>query len=195
MNLEPGNDMSGIKRKISRARRLVANSATAVHRFARNLRPAVLDDLGLIPALNAYNKQISKKRKIKILLKEFGQVEALESAKQIVLYRVAQEALTNVVRHAKATEVRMSIRRVRDSIQMEIKDDGKSFDVKKTLFARNNRRLGLVGMKERIEMVGGNLTIASAPGKGTTLLTQIPLDELAPTKSSEPDSGGREQSA
>jgi PAS domain S-box-containing protein len=195
LNLEPGVDMSGMKRKIARARRLVTNSATAVHRFARNLRPAVLDDLGLIPALNAYNKQISKKKNIKIQLREFGQVEELESTKQIVLYRVAQEALTNVVRHAKATEVRMSIRRVRDAIQMEIKDDGRSFDVKKTLFARNNRRLGLVGMKERIEMVGGNLTIESAPGKGTTLLTRIPLEEMTPTKGREPDFGGREQSA
>jgi signal transduction histidine kinase len=106
----------------------------------------------------------------------------LENTKQTVLYRVAQEALTNVVRHARATEVRMSIRRLDDSILMEIKDDGKSFDVNKAFLARGNLRLGLIGMKERIEMVGGNLTIESIPGIGTTLLTTIPLRGLAPLK-------------
>lgn len=182
LRLGPGVDASSINKKLARARRLVAKSATAVHHFARNLRPSVLDDLGLIAALNAYNRQLSKKKKIKIQLTESGKIEALENTKQTVLYRVAQEALTNVVRHARATEVRMSIGRIDDSIFMEIKDDGKAFDVNKTLRDRGNLRLGIVGMKERIEMVGGNLSIESIPGIGTTLLTKIPLQGLAPVK-------------
>jgi len=182
LQLGQGIDPASINKKLARARRLVAKSATAVHRFARNLRPSVLDDLGLIPALNAYNKQISKKKKIRIHLTESGKIEALENAKQAVLFRVAQEALTNVVRHARATEVKISIRQVDDSILMEIKDDGKAFDVNKTLQSRGNLRLGIVGMKERIEMVGGNLSIESIPGIGTTLLTKIPLRGMAPLK-------------
>jgi PAS domain S-box-containing protein len=182
LNLGPIVDASSIKKKIAKARRLVENSATAVHRFARNLRPAALDDLGLIPALEAYNNALSKKKKIRIQLTKFGEIEALENTKQTVLYRVAQEALTNVVRHARATEVRMSVMRLENAVLMEIKDDGKAFDVKKALVARGNLRLGLVGMKERIEMVGGDLTIESVPGTGTTVLTRIPMQELAPLR-------------
>jgi signal transduction histidine kinase len=182
LNLGRGVDGSSIKKKISKARRLVEKSATVVHRFARNLRPAALDDLGLIPALEAYNKALSKKKKIRIQLTKIGEIEALENTKQTVLYRVAQEALTNVVRHARATEVRMSLMRLENSVLMEIKDDGKAFDVKKALVARGNLRLGLVGMKERIEMVGGDLTIESVPGTGTTVVTRIPLQELAPLR-------------
>jgi PAS domain S-box-containing protein len=191
----PEFDAPSMRRKIARAQRLVASSASAVHRFARELRPAALDDLGLIPALNAYNRRLAKKKKIKIRLTEFGGIEALESEKQTVLYRVAQEALTNVVRHAKATEVRMSVRRLASSIQMEITDDGKSFDVNKILLARNNRRLGLIGMKERIEMVGGNLTIESSPGNGTTVRTQIPLNGSKSAKSGGEATGAGAQSS
>jgi hypothetical protein len=90
----------------------------------------------------------------------------------------------------------MSIRRLKDSVFMEIKDDGKSFDVNKALTARGNLRLGLVGMKERIEMVGGNLTIESIPGVGTTLLTKIPVRGLAyPNGREEDSSKGAEDSS
>jgi signal transduction histidine kinase len=90
----------------------VENSVKAVHQFARELRPAVLDDLGLIPALHAYSKNLAERRKLKIRMTAFGGVEALGGAKRTVLFRVAQEALTNVARHANATEVGMSISEV-----------------------------------------------------------------------------------
>ncbi len=164
-----------LKEKIARTQRMVANSVNAVHRFARELRPAVLDDLGLIPALHAYSKSLAERKKIKIQLTAFGGVEALGSAKRTVLFRVAQEALTNVARHAHATQVRMSLSKVSDTIRMEISDNGTAFDVRKVLRARNPKRLGLVGMKERVEMVGGTLTIVSAAGKGTTVRAEVPL--------------------
>jgi len=108
-------------------------SVNAVHRFARELRPAVLDDLGLIPALHAYNESLAKRKKLKIQLTAFGGVEALASAKRTVLYRVAQEALNNVARHARATQVKMSICKIPGGIRMEISDNGKSFQVEKRL--------------------------------------------------------------
>ena len=122
-----------LKEKIARTQRLVENSVNAVHRFARELRPAVLDDLGLIPALHAYSKSLAERKKIKIQLTAFGGVEALGSAKRTVLFRVAQEALTNVARHAHATQVRMSISKIAGTIRMEISDNGKSFHVGKVL--------------------------------------------------------------
>jgi signal transduction histidine kinase len=163
-----------IKLKIARTQRLVANSVSAVHRFARELRPAVLDDLGLIPALHAFSKNLAERKRLKIELTAFGGVEGLSAAKRTVLYRVAQEALTNVARHAHASRVRVTIARLPHGIRLEISDDGKSFPVEKVFLAKTNRRLGLLGMKERVEMVGGTLAIESRPGEGTTVRAEIP---------------------
>jgi signal transduction histidine kinase len=164
-----------LKEKIAHTQRLVENSVNAVHRFARELRPAVLDDLGLIPALHAYGKSLAERKKFKIQMTAFGGVEALGGAKRTVLFRVAQEALTNIARHANASQVRMSISEVLGAIRMEISDNGKSFHVDKALQANNNKRLGLIGMRERVEMVGGKLTIESTSGKGTTVRAEIPF--------------------
>jgi two-component system, chemotaxis family, CheB/CheR fusion protein len=161
--------------KIAHTQRLVENAVHSVHRFARELRPSVLDDLGLIPALHAYSKNLADRKKIKIQLTAFGGIEALGAAERTTLFRVAQEALTNVTRHAQASTARISITQIPGAVRMEVSDDGKSFQVGKTLLAKNNKRLGLVGMRERVEMVGGNLTIESTPGKGTTVRTEIPF--------------------
>ena len=169
--------LRALKEKIARTQRLVEKSVNSVHRFARELRPAVLDDLGLIPALTAYSKSLAQRKKLRIQMTAFGGVEALGTVKRTVLFRVAQEALTNIARHAQATEVRMSISEISGAIRMLISDNGRSFDVKKALFSRNPKRLGLVGMKERVEMVGGNLTIESLPGKGTTVRAEIPFNQ------------------
>ena len=161
--------------KIGRTQRLVEGAVNAVHRFARGLRPAVLDDLGLIPALHAYSKSLAAKKQMKIQLTAFGGVETLGDAERTVLFRVAQEALTNVARHANATAVKIAISAAGKAIRMEISDNGKSFQVRKTLL-QDNQRLGLVGMNERMEMVGGSLAIESAPGRGTTVRAEIPFD-------------------
>jgi signal transduction histidine kinase len=168
--------LHALKSKIARTQRLVTNSVNAVHRFARELRPAVLDDLGLIPALNAYSKSLAERKNLKIHLSAFAGVEALGSAKRTVFFRVAQEALTNVARHAQATLVSMKIREIKGSIRMEVSDNGKSFAVDKVLLAHTRNRLGLVGMRERVEMVGGRFSIVSTPGKGTTVRAEIPFD-------------------
>jgi two-component system sensor histidine kinase DegS len=164
-----------LQRKIARTKRLVEHSVHAVHRFARELRPAVLDDLGLIPALHAFSQNLAARKKIRIQITAFSGVEALTNAKRTVLYRVAQEALNNVARHAEATEVKLIIVQIPGGIRMEIGDNGKSFPVAKTLLARTNKRLGLVGMRERVEMIGGRLAIESAAGVGTTIRTEIPF--------------------
>jgi signal transduction histidine kinase len=147
----------------------------AVHRFARELRPSALDDLGLIPALHSYCKNLAVRKKFKIKLTAFAGVEDLDNDKRTVFFRVAQEALNNVARHSHATEVAVTIIPVPGALQLEIHDNGKSFQVEKTLLAKSNKRLGLIGMRERVEMVGGTLVIESTPGRGTAVRAKIPF--------------------
>ena len=163
----------GLDRNIARTQRLVEKSVKIVHEFARELRPAVLDDLGLIPALHAFVKLFSKRTRIRVHLKVFAAVEDLDTVRRTVLFRVAQEALTNVSRHAQASQVEVSIQKLPDRICMKIKDDGKSFQVERMMRYRGRKHLGLLGMRERLEMVGGHFDVESAPGKGTTITAQI----------------------
>lgn len=168
-------NIKDLQKRITSTQRLVEKSVEIVHKFARELRPSVLDDLGLIPALHSFVKTFSKRTRVGIGLRIFAGVEQLDGAKRTVLYRVAQESLTNVARHAKATHVEMCIEKISDSVHMQIQDNGKSFPVQRTLHAKKNNRLGLLGMRERVEMVGGRFSIESAPGKGTTIEVQIPF--------------------
>ena len=163
-----------LDRDIASTQRLVEKSVDIVHRFARELRPAVLDDLGLIPALHSFVKTFSKRTHIHIHLQAFAGVEELDIVKRTVLFRVAQEALTNVARHAKASRVELNLVKLPDGVVMRIKDNGKSFDVERTLQANAGKRLGLLGMRERVEMVGGTFGVKSVPGEGTTIQVEMP---------------------
>jgi PAS domain S-box-containing protein len=171
-------DTNGLDRYIVRTQRLVEKSVDIVHEFARELRPAVLDDLGLIPALHSFAKLFSKRTRVHVHLTAFAGVEQLDIAKRTVLFRVAQEALTNVDRHAQAHRVEVNIKKLDDSIGMKIKDDGKSFSVEQQLHAKGGKRLGLLGMRERVEMVGGTFCVESTPGKGTAIEVEIPFAKV-----------------
>jgi signal transduction histidine kinase len=120
-------------------------------------------------------KEFTKRTRILIHFTAFRAVERLSSDKRTVLYRVAQEAFSNVAKHAQASAVEVRIQMRQGAIRMEIHDNGRSFQVQRVLFARRIRRLGLIGMRERVEMVGGSFTIESEPGKGTTVRAEIPL--------------------
>jgi signal transduction histidine kinase len=178
---EAGINTGGLKRNISLTQKLVAKSADIVHRFARELRPAVVDDLGLVPALHSFLKSFMTRTGIRTHLTVSKGVEAIDAARSMVLYRVAQEALTNVARHAHASRADVIIRKEGKFIRMEIKDDGRSFRVEPVLLAGGTRRLGLLGMRERVEMVGGFFEIESLPGKGTTIIAHVPAGGALPT--------------
>jgi signal transduction histidine kinase len=171
------SNTKGLKRRIARTQQLVEHSVNIVHRFARELRPTVLDDVGLIPALHSFMKDFTKRTGIHIHFTTFtfAKIKQLDGDKRTVLYRVAQEALTNVARHAHASRAEVGIQKLDGAIRMRIKDDGKGFQVERVLDAEKNKRLGLLGMRERLEMVGGNINIESAPGEGTTIQAQVPL--------------------
>ncbi|HXI69038.1 MAG TPA: PAS domain S-box protein [Verrucomicrobiae bacterium] len=162
-------------RHLALTQRLVEKSVGIVHRFARELRPAVLDDLGLVPALLSFLKDFTAQTGVRTHLTAFAGVERLDATRRTTLYRVVQEALTNVARHAHASRVEVRIQKLTDGgLCMKIIDDGKSFSVEQTLVVTNGKRLGLLGMRERLEMVGGRFEIESAAGKGTTIIAQLP---------------------
>jgi signal transduction histidine kinase len=168
-----GLNTKDFARNIARTQRLVEKSVHIVHRFARELRPAVLDDLGLIPALHAYLKSFMADTGIRVSLQVFAGIERADAALRTVLYRVAQEALTNVSRHAHASHVTVSIEQRPQDLCMKITDDGQAFDVEHAL--QSGKRLGLLGMRERLEMVGGSFSITSVTGQGTTIEARLPL--------------------
>jgi PAS domain S-box-containing protein len=174
-------NLKNLRKKITRTQRLVEKSVTIIHRFARELRPTVLDDLGLVPALQSFIKDFTKRTKIRIRFTAFAGVEQLNSAQRTVLYRVAQSALANVHKHAKASDVKVSIHKLQGTIRLEIHDNGKSFEMERVLFAKRHKRLGLLGSRERVEMVGGKFGVESAPGQGTTISAEIPIISESPS--------------
>lgn len=173
---------SDLHKKIAVTQRLVQKSVDIVHRFARDLRPAVLDDLGLIPALRSHMKSFTERTGIRVAFAAFAGVEKLSGACRTVLYRVVQEALTNIARHSKASHAKVSIHSHEDVVRMEVHDNGKGFQVEGAVFAKSSKRLGLLGMRERVETVGGTFCVLSAPGKETTIRVEIPHDSRRPKK-------------
>jgi PAS domain S-box-containing protein len=166
-------NIKNIRKDIIRTQRLVENLVNIVHQFARELRPPVLDDLGLIPALHSFMKSFTARTGVRTHLTAFAGVEKLDLSRRTVFFRVVQEALTNVARHAKASRVEVVIQKLPGGVSLKIKDDGKSFSVKRALHAKGGKHLGLLGMRERLEMIGGSFTIESTPGKGTTVSAEI----------------------
>jgi signal transduction histidine kinase len=175
LKIESGVSKASFSKHISYTQRLVEKSVNIVHQFARDLRPTLLDDLGLIPALQAYLKGFTARTGLLVKFTVFEGVEKLSNDKRTVFYRVAQAALVNIAQHAQATRATVLIKSLPNAVLMEITDDGKSFDVEQVLDSRKNKRLGLIGMRERVEMVGGRFTISSTPGTGTTISARIPF--------------------
>jgi signal transduction histidine kinase len=175
-------NVTQLRKNIASTQRLVQKSVDIVHRFARDLRPSVLDDLGLIPALESYIKSFMKETRIRAGFTAFAGVEKLDIGRRTVLYRVAQEALSNIASHAKASTAKTSIVNNAGTVCMEITDNGRGFQMEGASFVRNSKRLGLLGMRERVEMVGGTFCVESEPGKGTTVRVEIPSGKRSTTK-------------
>jgi signal transduction histidine kinase len=153
---------------------LTDSVSIGLHRLAMNLRPVTLDRVGLIPALQQYIDTYQKQTGVQVDLVTVDLGDERFSADfETALYRVVQEALTNVARHARATHVGVIIQRREDKASLIVEDDGTGFSVHEAL---QSGRLGLVGMRERADMLGGKLVIESAPGQGCTLYLELPAE-------------------
>ncbi len=178
------SEATNFHEKIEMTQQLIEKSVNTVHCFARDLRPAVLDDLGLIPALKSYLEDFMKDTGIRTSLTAFAGITKLSNDKRTVLYRVAQEALNNVAKHAQASHTEVKIHQHQETVYMEIHDNGSGFLVnEETLFGMQSTRLGLLGMRERVEMIGGKFRVESTPGQETTVYVEI---QQLDTESQEP---------
>jgi two-component system sensor histidine kinase UhpB len=135
--------------------------------LARQLRPTALDDLGLAAAIAGQVEQVSRSGVVAHLVEE-GDFSDLDSDVQLVVYRVAQEALSNAARHSEAERIAVDLRRAGDGVELDVSDDGRGF-----AFDESERGLGIAGMRERALLLGGDLAIESRPGRGTTVRLRV----------------------
>jgi signal transduction histidine kinase len=150
-------------------RNLADSSVNSIRNIALLLRPSMLDDLGLIPALEWQAREVSRRTGVKIKVIDEDVPESLPDAVRTCIYRVVQEALNNISRHASARSAVVKVARAGDSLALTIEDDGSGFDPARA------RGLGLLGMDERVKQLSGHLEVTSAPGKGTTLHVTLPI--------------------
>jgi signal transduction histidine kinase len=167
---------AGTRARFGRVRALLDDIERHLRRLSHELRPTILDDLGLLPAIEFLARGLSERSGVPIRVTGSGR-RRLPAGVETALYRVVQEALRNAVRHASARGVDLRLDHGAGGVRLMVKDDGRGFDVAAAMRRRGARGLGLIAMRERVNEVGGALAIKSAPGRGTELWISIPLEE------------------
>ncbi len=150
---------------------LAERTINQVRDLALLLRPSMLDDLGLGPALNWHARETRKRTGRNVLVSTDDAIDSLPDEHRTCIYRLVQEAVNNAVRHANAGNVEVAVRMARREVDVSVQDDGRGFDT------RTTRGLGLLGMEERVRRLGGHLRIRSEPGRGTLVHAALPLAE------------------
>lgn len=168
--LERSLESGTLRAQLGELRDITEAALRGVRRLATDLRPPMLDDLGLEKALRAHVRDWSPRWSTEVTLtgRHLGR---LPGDVELVLFRVVQEALSNVAKHARASRAEVSMSRRGRTLRLTVEDDGRGFDVE----AARDSRLGLFGMQERLALVGGTLAIHSAPGRGTRVCAEVPL--------------------
>ena len=154
--------------RVRRLEEMAEESCLVVRDMARLLRPAILDDLGLVPALNWQAREVSRRSGMEITVHADDTCNLFPDAYRICIYRVTQETLNNATRHAKAAHVHITLRQEAAQIRLEIRDDGRGFD------SRHQKGVGLLGMEERVRCLGGAIHIVSKEGSGACISVLLP---------------------
>lgn len=159
--------------EIRSLKKMVRNALYEVRRIIYDLRPMALDDLGIVPTLRKYLQTIEEyHNSTKINFRNIGEERRLPSQHEVALFRLVQESVQNALKHAECSEISVKLEIKNGRVAAVIKDNGKGFDKNEIKAAS----FGLIGMKERVELVGGQLSIDSKPGAGTIIIIQIPLN-------------------
>jgi signal transduction histidine kinase len=164
----PGGEL---RNDLDSLRRLAADSVNVVRNISLALRPSMLDDLGLLPALQWQAREVSRQTGMCVSVAVEETLEELPEAHKTCIYRVVQEALRNCARHAGALNVRVTVARAGSSLNVSVQDDGRGFD------ATGEKGLGLLGMQERVASLGGEFRVSSEPGSGALVLIRLPLPD------------------
>jgi PAS domain S-box-containing protein len=147
-----------------------------VRRFSRDLRPSILDDLGLLPALEWLTGELTKEYGVKTSLKVIGSERRFSPEAELVLFRIVQEALRNIAKHAQASKAEVKVEFDKHRVQATINDDGVGFELPQSLGDLvQTGKLGLAGMQERVQLLGGSLKLKSELGEGTTIVAKVPI--------------------
>jgi len=164
-------DNTQMKGHVERIKSVAETSVQTVRNIALLLRPSMLDDLGLIAALEWQGREVSRRSEMEVDIQSQGVSEELPDEYRICIYRLVQEALNNAARHSSAKNATVNVEQTADKILVTVFDDGRGFDPHRT------RGLGILGMEERVRRLGGSLNIDSKPGAGTTLRAEFPLPQ------------------
>jgi two-component system sensor histidine kinase UhpB len=175
---ERSPDAASLQRTMADLRALTSEALEGVRRMALELRPTMLDDLGLVAAVEAFARQFSHRTGIPVDVRMTRRPERLPPEVELVAFRVIQEALSNVARHSGASRAEVRLGANGQFVTLSVADDGHGFELEAALDSRQ-RSLGLFGMRERAALVGGRLSLDSAPGRGTRVLLEIPSDSPA----------------
>jgi signal transduction histidine kinase len=170
-HIEEAPDEEHLRGAVGEVRELVRSTLRDVRRLAVELRPRALDDFGLVAALERLLDGFGEQTGIAVEFEPGLPEERLPPEVETALYRIVQESLTNVVKHARARRVSVVLARKPDSVSVIVEDDGVGFEPGRT----SDDGLGLLGMRERVALLGGRLTIESRPGAGTTFVAEVPL--------------------
>jgi len=160
--------------QLGRVKELLDQTDEELRRLSHELRPTILDDLGLVPALQFLAQGVSKRTNQTISV-HASLKDRLPTTVEIALYRIVQEALKNAAKHSRARNVHIQVDRSAGRVRCSVNDDGTGFDVPAVLARKGDGGLGLLGMQERLNAMGGSLHIESSPGQGTSLLISVPL--------------------
>src|SRR5579884_3756979 len=172
-------EAAALRDRLVAIREMTSHAVGEVRRLMLNLRPAVLDDLGLVPAIRWYAEAYLRPAGIEAQVSVAGLDERgrLPEHLELAAFRLTQEALTNVVRHARATRVTIALERKDGALALSINDDGCGFDVERRARPGQRGGWGLVGMHERAALLGGNMAVSSQPGHGTSVTVTLPVGE------------------
>ena len=172
--LERSSEDPEVLTNVEELRELTSGALDSVRRLAMDLRPAALDDLGLVPALQSYAEKFEETWGIHITVEVKGVIRRLPRDAELVLYRVLQESLTNVAKHSGASRADITLKRQRNEVTLIVADNGKGFGGERPPKAENTG-LGLFGMRERLALIKGELEVDSRSGVGTTITARVPL--------------------
>lgn len=162
-----------------RLREIASLAITDIGRLARGLHPSVLDDMGLVAVVRRYAREYARLHGVAVSVNASDHLRRLPGDCELTLYRVVQEALTNAARHAHATSIEITIEEDGANAELRVRDDGAGFDVNAMLRGGSRHRLGLVGLRERVALLGGSVFIESRPGRGTIVRVRVPVRETS----------------